>query len=102
MWVLVLMVHGEETLSLAHPAEGLHRQGRHHFSLVMGILSQQTLSAGLQDDAARNGIYVVNPTDLPDITTQIRNAAAKQKQIQAAATAPLPAAKPAREPAPAS
>ena len=95
---LAMMIHGEETLSLPTLLNDCIAKAA-PFGLVMGILSRQTLSAAFQDDAARNGIYVINPTDLPDITTHIRRTALRQKQIQAAATAPLPAV---REPAPAS
>ena len=80
------MVHGEETLTLPTLLKDCIDKAA-PFNIVMGILSQQTLSPDFQDDAARNGIYIVNPTDLADITTHIRNATAKQKKMKEASAA---------------
>ncbi len=80
---LALVMHTEETLSLPT----LLKDGTATSAptgIILGILSQQTLDPEFQKDAARNGIYVINPADLRHITTHIRRAAIRKRQIMEA------------------
>ena len=85
---LALMLHTEETLSLPTLMKDCITHSAPS-GLIMGILSQQSLQPEFQADAARNGIYVVNPADLPDIATHVRRATLRQKEIKAAGLAPI-------------
>ncbi len=81
---LSMMIHTEETLSLPTlMKDSVIVSGP--TGLIIGILSQQTLPPDLQADAARAGIYVVAPSDLPDIVTHVRRAAVRQKKMREAA-----------------
>ena len=85
LW-LTMMVHGGEgTLTL--PTLMKDCISKHAGNgLIMGILSQDSLSSELQTDAARNGIYVINPVELKDVASHIRRAIARQQQVKAALT----------------
>ncbi len=86
---LSLVLHTEETLSLPT----LVKDATDRFGtsgIILGILSQQTLDPAFQEDAARAGIYVINPADLRDVTTHIRRVVFRRKQIMDAAGAEKP------------
>lgn len=76
---LSLMIHTDETLSLPTMIKDCVNVCA-PTGLIMGILSQQASQPEFQADAARNGIYVVNPADLYDIATHIRHATLRQRQ----------------------
>ena len=85
---LSLILHTDETLSLPTLMKDSVTVSA-PTGLILGILSQQALRPEFQADADRNGIYVVSPTDLPDIARHIRRAALRQKQIKEASVAPV-------------
>ncbi len=90
---LALGMHTAETLSLATLVKDATAISGPS-GIIMGILSQQALAPEFREDAARNGIYVINPADLREIATHIRRAAfQKKRMLEAAASEPLPPAK---------
>jgi hypothetical protein len=55
---------------------------------VVGALTQQIIEPGLRQEAEASGIFVINPTDLPDVGSAIRRARARHEQWRKAAQKP--------------
>jgi hypothetical protein len=55
---------------------------------VVGALTQQTIDAGLRKEAEAGGVFVVNPTDLPQIDSAIRRARACHEKWRVALQKP--------------
>jgi hypothetical protein len=47
---------------------------------VVGALTQQTIDAGLRHEAEASGIFMLNPTDLPQVESAIRRARVRHAQ----------------------
>lgn len=54
---------------------------------IVGLLTQQVIHAELRREAESSGIFVVGPSDLPQIEKAIRRAGARHQQWRQAATA---------------